>query len=804
MSNYSDRILADGPVGYWRLNETSGTNFDDATANNRDGTGSGTMALNQTSALNATTGGGASIDFTAANTAHITIADANDFSWSQATGLTVEAWLRADAQDADRWAITKMNSSGNYEWGIRRDNARDGWSAVIFDGAGSNVYTVCGGTAVGAGFYHVVVVFKANADAEIEIYVNGVIDTPYDEDTNDAGTPASSGTSGVRIGARTDTNSGNWDGRVQDVAIYRKVLTATEIADHYAIGTGAAIVYATVTDIDIDGIDASVAVDDGATAEVTNIAVDGIDATVTTTQNPTITAEVTDIEIDGKDPTSVGPEINILAEVTNVSIAGSAGNSHSIPASVTAVVTDIDIAGINPISPYIASVLTDAPVRYFRMDDASGSLTDFMGGGSIALTNTVAPTYAANGIPGNGILDAVTFNAGSKGAIASVTNFFNTTGSATIEFWYKYTGTPSNANGIIMGNSTNNVSDSGGGYSGVIRGPAIKQGKLGSYVGPGLGQFSTTNITVADGSWHHIVITRAVSGSTQTFVTYIDGSAFNGGSQILPLPFDNAYNWNALFWRGGSSFGSVTNYDNKINGTIDELAFYNQALVGGQVTTHYLLGNPSSPAEVEAEVSNITVDDSESNVGIAITAEVSNININMQSPNIVTPGALSIGASKAGITITGHDAAAGAIAFVEQNTIVTNVGITGKSANVRTADLGFVFIDSGDTSITALDAQTIVGIDYGAFFYNQTKTAKFKLGNVAQIPFNFEISATSGTSGVTDAVSFSVDNITFTDSLTLEQIEPNVVTDIVYVKFDPTVLSTGSGTFLINVEQVNA
>lgn len=41
MSDYSDAILALNPVGYWRLGESSGTNANDESSNNNDGTYSG-------------------------------------------------------------------------------------------------------------------------------------------------------------------------------------------------------------------------------------------------------------------------------------------------------------------------------------------------------------------------------------------------------------------------------------------------------------------------------------------------------------------------------------------------------------------------------------------------------------------------------------------------------------------------------------------------------------------------------------------------------------------------------------------
>jgi hypothetical protein len=51
MSAYSQLVLADRPVGYWRLNETSGTTAADSSGNGHDGTYNGGFTLNQAGAL---------------------------------------------------------------------------------------------------------------------------------------------------------------------------------------------------------------------------------------------------------------------------------------------------------------------------------------------------------------------------------------------------------------------------------------------------------------------------------------------------------------------------------------------------------------------------------------------------------------------------------------------------------------------------------------------------------------------------------------------------------------------------------
>lgn len=56
---YVDEVLADSPWCYWRLGDTSGTNAEDSSPNNRDGTYNGSPTLNETGALNVTQDNGA-------------------------------------------------------------------------------------------------------------------------------------------------------------------------------------------------------------------------------------------------------------------------------------------------------------------------------------------------------------------------------------------------------------------------------------------------------------------------------------------------------------------------------------------------------------------------------------------------------------------------------------------------------------------------------------------------------------------------------------------------------------------------
>ena len=92
---YAAAVLADTPSLYWRLGEPSGTNANDETANNRDGTYTGTFTLAQTGALKGDTN--TAVDLTAPT--GVVTSTYNPFV--NGTTRTFEGWAYRDT-DARR------------------------------------------------------------------------------------------------------------------------------------------------------------------------------------------------------------------------------------------------------------------------------------------------------------------------------------------------------------------------------------------------------------------------------------------------------------------------------------------------------------------------------------------------------------------------------------------------------------------------------------------------------------------------------------------------------------------------------
>jgi len=212
---YPDLVISDGAVAYWRLNESAGTTAADS-AGTRHGTITG-AAYGQPGRVSGETAMG----FT--GTGGIT-----GFLYpSLGAAFTLECWAYRTATASRLGMLTRnIFADGDFQW-----EWRSGTGALRFayyNGALVNVDTVAGTVPVNT-WVHLVVVGGAGV---ITPWVNGVAGTGLATTLTGNG----AGPSGIAV---TDGAVGTegWRGRLQDVAVYLRALSASEIAEHYTIGT---------------------------------------------------------------------------------------------------------------------------------------------------------------------------------------------------------------------------------------------------------------------------------------------------------------------------------------------------------------------------------------------------------------------------------------------------------------------------------------------------------------------------------------------------------------------------------------
>jgi hypothetical protein len=242
---YAQAVLDSSPVGYWRLGESNGVAIDSSPiAGTQNGTYAGFGATNlgqpgprSTDFVNAQALAGFEADNLAPRFAGnndggndvVTIPDAGVFNFTSTLQFTLEAWVNATTAQESGGAIFAKGTGGGGEQfaidivgGVFRFFCRNSAAAatVVSASVGPN------GT-----WQHLVGVFEQSA-GRMKIYVNGV--------EVGSGTPPASllNTSHeVSIGARKNSGSINYDlnfdGRIDEVAIYDRALPVNEILAHF-------------------------------------------------------------------------------------------------------------------------------------------------------------------------------------------------------------------------------------------------------------------------------------------------------------------------------------------------------------------------------------------------------------------------------------------------------------------------------------------------------------------------------------------------------------------------------------------
>jgi hypothetical protein len=249
-SEYERTVLAGAPVAYWRLGESSGPTAADATGHGNDGRYQGRPSFGQKGAIAADPDRAIGLDGPRTKS-YVEVRDHNDFSIaSSGKGLTVEVWMRPDvldfkgegtgpAEDYIYWL--GKGEKGRYEWGFRfyghqseRPNriSAYAWNPDGKLGAGAYVEDRL---TKGAWLY-LVATFDdpRKPNAQVRIYKDGVPSSH----NNSPGTRYKSyhvkpqhGSAPLRLGTR-DLRS-FLTGGLDEVAIYPRVLSAEEIAQHW-------------------------------------------------------------------------------------------------------------------------------------------------------------------------------------------------------------------------------------------------------------------------------------------------------------------------------------------------------------------------------------------------------------------------------------------------------------------------------------------------------------------------------------------------------------------------------------------
>ncbi len=219
---------------------------------------------------------------------------------------------------------------------------------------------------------------------------------------------------------------------------------------------------------------------------------------------------------------------------------------------------------------YADAVLADQPVRYYRLDEISGTtFYDAMASGNNgAITGGV--TVGATGLLTGDGDKAATFNGSSGYASCPTTGLPSGNSAFTIEGWFSRSGTPSVV-GIVAFFGTGGTSSE---YAFIgINGSNVIYGSAGT-------KTITSSTTAAINTVYHVVLTY--DGTTATL--YINGtSAGSTSSGTVAISLSNM------------TIGSI-NAGDYFPGTLDEVAIYGSALPAARVSAHYAAGTTAPSA----------------------------------------------------------------------------------------------------------------------------------------------------------------------------------------------------------------
>lgn len=214
-TTYPTRVVSDGASNYWRLGETAGTTAVDSIGG-VNGTIAGGVTLNQTSAIS---GGNASMLFDGTSGKITTSGNV-----SIPVACTIEAWIKVSTLAQQRPIISigiaqtpsiYLITSGLVSY-IDSTNAPGATAGtrVMTDGAWHYIACVLNGSTL---------VFYSDGTLDVSrAFIRSIPDT----DIVSIGRDAAFGAVDVR---------GYWPGSIDEVAIYPRALSSTEVAAHYAL-----------------------------------------------------------------------------------------------------------------------------------------------------------------------------------------------------------------------------------------------------------------------------------------------------------------------------------------------------------------------------------------------------------------------------------------------------------------------------------------------------------------------------------------------------------------------------------------
>jgi hypothetical protein len=525
-------------ISFWPLDETSGTVYTDL-ASGKDGQCAGggcpvpaTGQIRGGQSFGAATG--------------ISVAADPVFDWGSGSDFTIEFWMRRSGAPEGTEVIVGRNAAeSKVQWWVGIDHSRGDVARFYLRDRNNKATGVSGWTIIADGDWHHVAAVRDTAASLLRIYVDGVEENSAA--TNHTGTFDSAAAT-IDFGWLAQSSGYHYQGLADEVAIYSRAMSATEIQSHYNSGL-AGFGYCE-------------------TAIAPSI-----------TSVPPLTANVGgsygyDIEASGV-PAPSYALVTAPAGMTIDSSSGLIAWTPTAAGSFDVVVEAVNALGADTQSLTITvSGSLSCPsglLSYWTLDEADGpTYADMFSGKDGQCAGGGCPSAAAGIVQGGQSFGSATGIAVSADAAFD----WGAAESFSIEFWMRRSGTPS-GNEVIAGRD-----DAGTDLHWWI-GIDHTQGDVARFylqntTGYAIGVSGATILN--DGDWHHVVAVRDAGAGLLRI--YVDGVEEGSTSAAYGSGFDSPTAPITIGWLNlGSGYHFL--------GLADEVAIYHRALLPGEVLQHY-------------------------------------------------------------------------------------------------------------------------------------------------------------------------------------------------------------------------
>ena len=547
--SYNDVVLADSPVGYWRLGESSGTTAKDLSGNGLNGTYQSSPTLASAGLISGDTDKSVTMN---GSTNYITVSHPNT---AMSGTISAEAWYKSsNTSIGEQHILSKFpGSDTNYYFGIYQNKVE---MAVT-----GNAYMQSTSTLSNNVLYHLVATYDLS---NIRFYINGILDRTV---ANTA-TPVSAGTL-LNIGRYSGGNSYVF-GALDEVALYNYVLTDGQVLTHYNAGLGTYGGTCTSTSGFPSSTWNSIAgLFNGSTA---SFYVNGRQGCTVSSVPQTLSSASTNLTVGSTSSgtkgwvgyladlllygTSDGSTVGTAANIkTNFDATADRYRQNPVGNIVTSgLVLNLDAANANQaLRPY-TNGCASTDLSWFDLSSSAltGSLTNFATCGTTAGWNGAGISTDSYRLNFDGTDDYV--NVIDSSTLRMV-------GGGTISMWVNPTTLKSYGNLIWKANFPSN------GY-GII---TLSNGDVQWQVAPNASNPAMGAGTLVNGSWAHITVTHD-SGSN--VVMYKNGAALTTATAVGSV----------ISGTSNLNIGGDTNNTRYFNGIIATVMMYNRVLSQAEIS----------------------------------------------------------------------------------------------------------------------------------------------------------------------------------------------------------------------------